>query len=183
MYEVIARPGDALLVESLKYEAYIRAYICRVLGLSKSAKSEILDELLQELQGRVVQITTPAARRGSGLKKLLLNMARDLLAEVAAALKTNEAAGASGTDVSGSIGSRAHIEVSEHQALCSLVAKVQDLPDLTRRAFTLRKVYGCTAAEVAKRMGLTQEAVEKHLAAAVRAVASAEFEEQPSRPI
>jgi DNA-directed RNA polymerase specialized sigma24 family protein len=183
MYEVIARPGDALLVESLKYEACVRAYICRVLGLSESAKSELLDELLQELQGRVVQMTTPAARRGSGLKKLLLSMARDLLAEVAVALKTSEAPGASDRGTAASMDSLAHIQVSEHQALCSVVAKVQDLPDLTRRAFTLRKVYGYTAAEISERMGLTQEAVEKHLAASVRAVASAEFEEQPSRPI
>jgi DNA-directed RNA polymerase specialized sigma24 family protein len=185
MDEVIARPGDVLLMESLKYEPCVRAYIRGLLGLSGCAKSELLDDLLLELQGRVVQMTTPPARRGSGLKKLLLKMTQDLLAEVwssnqvTATLQTDKVADGSDRGAR-SVDVLSDIEVSEHRALCSVVAKVQDLPDLTRWAFTLRKVYGFTAAEIAERLNLTEGAVEQHLVASARAVASAAFEEQPS---
>lgn len=52
------------------------------------------------------------------------------------------------------------------------LALVQSLPAVTRRAVTLRFVYGLSQAEIATRLNLAPEEVVTHLAGVLRAVAA-----------
>jgi len=54
------------------------------------------------------------------------------------------------------------------------LALVQSLPETTRRAVTLRFVYGFTQAEIAARLDLTPAEVVEHLARAVRVFSAEE---------
>ena len=51
-----------------------------------------------------------------------------------------------------------------------LIVAVQDLPPQAGRAFRLHKLQGLSQAETAQAMGLSVKAVEKHVAAALRAL-------------
>jgi RNA polymerase sigma factor (sigma-70 family) len=52
-----------------------------------------------------------------------------------------------------------------------VVKRIQDLPDLTRQVVTLRKTYGYTQDEIAKRLKITPEQVMQEIGKAVRAFA------------
>ena len=45
---------------------------------------------------------------------------------------------------------------------------VRALPVQCRRAFVLKKVYGCSQKEIARKMGLSESTVEKHIASGIR---------------
>jgi RNA polymerase sigma-70 factor (ECF subfamily) len=62
--------------------------------------------------------------------------------------------------------------VASAQRLRQLVAAVADLPPQAGRAFRLHKLEGLSHAETARVMGLSVKAVEKHVSAAVRALAA-----------
>jgi RNA polymerase sigma-70 factor (ECF subfamily) len=62
--------------------------------------------------------------------------------------------------------------VASAQRLAQLVAAVADLPPQAGRAFRLHKLEGLSHAETARVMGLSVKAVEKHVSAAVRALAA-----------
>ena len=56
------------------------------------------------------------------------------------------------------------------QRLRQLIEAVADLPPQMRRAFTLHKLEGLSHAETARAMGLSVKSVEKHVAAALKAL-------------
>jgi RNA polymerase sigma-70 factor (ECF subfamily) len=62
--------------------------------------------------------------------------------------------------------------VASAQRLRQLVAAVDQLPPQAGRAFRLHKLEGLSHAETARVMGLSVKAVEKHVSAAVRALAA-----------
>jgi Sigma-70, region 4 len=70
-------------------------------------------------------------------------------------------------------------EVDSHD-LTRLTAGVATLPAVTRQVFTLRKVYGLRAAEIAHALELSDAAVEQHLITAARACARALFDPSAS---
>lgn len=56
----------------------------------------------------------------------------------------------------------AHLEANQRfMAFCRAVG---GLPEHSRRAFVLKKVYGLSQAEIAERLGMTPEEVERHIA-------------------
>jgi RNA polymerase sigma-70 factor (ECF subfamily) len=56
----------------------------------------------------------------------------------------------------------AHLEANQRfMAFCRAVG---GLPEHSRRAFVLKKVYGLSQAEIAERLGITAEEVERHIA-------------------
>lgn len=57
---------------------------------------------------------------------------------------------------------------------------VHQLPDQCRRVFILRKVYGFSQREIAAELGISQSAVEKHVARGLRQIHSA-FSSGPSQ--
>jgi len=54
------------------------------------------------------------------------------------------------------------------EELQRLAQAVEQLPEQCRRVFTLRKVYGYSQKEIAQRLGITENTVEKHVAKGVR---------------
>lgn len=58
--------------------------------------------------------------------------------------------------------------VAGHQELRRLAAQIADLPDRCREAFILRKVHGLSQREIAERMAISENTVEKHIGKALR---------------
>lgn len=54
------------------------------------------------------------------------------------------------------------------EELQRLARAVEQLPEQCRRVFTLRKVYGYSQKEIAQRLGIAENTVEKHVAKGVR---------------
>jgi DNA-directed RNA polymerase specialized sigma24 family protein len=61
-----------------------------------------------------------------------------------------------------------------------LVARVATWPAPMRQVFTLRKVYGLAPPQIARRLGLTDAQVERHLIAAALAVSGLDSAPDPS---
>ena len=62
--------------------------------------------------------------------------------------------------------------LTAHEELDQLRAAIERLPGQCRAVFVLRKVEGLSQAETAKRLGLAQSTVEKHVARGMRLVAA-----------
>lgn len=56
----------------------------------------------------------------------------------------------------------------DRDELRRLADAIAAMPDRTRQAFTLRRVHGLSQREIAKRMGLSESTVEKHIARGIR---------------
>lgn len=59
-------------------------------------------------------------------------------------------------------------EASRQQQLQMLQRALAELPEACRRAFVLRKVEGCSHAEIAELMGISRDMVEKHIVNAMK---------------
>lgn len=53
--------------------------------------------------------------------------------------------------------------VARHQELALMTEAIQSLPDRCRQVFTLRKVYGLSQKEIARRLGLSENTVSAQL--------------------
>jgi RNA polymerase sigma-70 factor (ECF subfamily) len=58
--------------------------------------------------------------------------------------------------------------VSQQQELDLLRNMLQELPELTRHAFILKRIEGLSHAEIAKRLGISERNSERHVVAAMR---------------
>lgn len=63
-------------------------------------------------------------------------------------------------------------ELSAHEELTRLKDAIEHLPPACRKAFVLRKIEGLSQKEVADRLGVSQSAVEKHVARGIRLCAA-----------
>jgi RNA polymerase sigma factor (sigma-70 family) len=70
--------------------------------------------------------------------------------------------------------------VSARQELRQLQAALDRLPPRCREVVMLRKIHGLPQREVAQRMGITEDTVERQVSKGVRALAAALFGEQPA---
>jgi RNA polymerase sigma-70 factor (ECF subfamily) len=61
--------------------------------------------------------------------------------------------------------------VASRQRLARLIELVRKMPDQRRRVFTLHKLDGLSYGDVARRLGISRSAVEKHMMAALRQIA------------
>lgn len=60
-----------------------------------------------------------------------------------------------------------------HQQLRATLALIQALPDKCRQAFLLRRVEGLSQRQIAQRMGVSENTVEKHIGKGIRLLAEA----------
>lgn len=63
-------------------------------------------------------------------------------------------------------------ELSAHEELTRLKDAIEHLPPACRKAFVLRKIEGLSQKETADRLGVSQSAVEKHVARGIRLCAA-----------
>lgn len=66
----------------------------------------------------------------------------------------------------------AETRLTAHEELDQLRAAIERLPGQCRAVFVLRKVEGVSQAETARRLGLAQSTVEKHVARGMRMIAA-----------
>lgn len=59
-------------------------------------------------------------------------------------------------------------QASQAQQLGLLTRALDELPAVCRQAFLLRKMEGCSHAEIAERMGISRDMVEKHIVNAMK---------------
>lgn len=177
----MAEPGEKYLREALESEGLLRAYLFRIVRNMAD-----VDELLQETYARL--LVAPSAEREEvrSVRALILTIARNVAVDwlrhrdvVPMSLMSDLAA----LDV---LDENARVEeiVNAHQELALLAECVAELPERCRQAFTLRRVYGLTQAEIAERLGITEGTVEQLVARAVRRCAEHLFarETEADRP-
>ena len=168
----MAGSGDQYVREALESEGVLRAYLIRIVRNIAD-----VDDLLQETYARL--LVAPPAERSEvrSVRALALTIARNVAFDwlrhrdvVSMKLMSDLTA----LDV---LDESAKVEeiVNEHQELALLVECVAELPERCRQAFTLRRIYGLSQAEIAERLGISEGGVEQLIASAVRRCAESLF--------
>jgi RNA polymerase sigma factor (sigma-70 family) len=162
---------DVLLAVYLERRANLVRFFA-----ARTASQAAAEDLAQELYLKIVSRPDPSAAENPAA--LLYRMAVNLLldrarAETRSAARDGDWRSAHRTAVAG-------VEVADEppadevtasrQRLRQLVEAVERLPPQMRRAFTLHKLQGLSQAEAARAMGISLKSVEKHVAAALKAL-------------
>ena len=165
--------ADPLLAEYLRRRGNIVRFLAARAG-SLAAAVELAQELCLKLAGRdrTAEIGNPSA--------LLYRMALNLMLDRARGESRMAARDGAWRQVSGSeLGGvdianepPADEAAASAQRLRQLVASVGELAPQMGRAFRLHKLEGLSHAETARAMGLSVKAVEKHVSAALKALAA-----------
>ncbi len=163
MEQINWQRGERWLTQVFEFEPLLRAELARASAAaaalaktpyveSKAAPSEsALDELLCDTYARILTAASEADFMPPCLKSFALKVAREV---------------AGVPDPDGAVQSAA----AELERLASIV---RGLPEVTRRVFTLRKVYECPQEEIATRLKLPLVEVEMHLIAGAKACSRA----------
>ena len=165
--------ADPLLAEYLRRRGNIVRFLAARAG-SLAAAEDLAQELYLKLAGRdrTAEIGNPSA--------LLYRMALNLMLDRARGESRMAARDGAWRQVSGSeLGGvdianepPADEAAASAQRLRQLVAAVGELAPQMGRAFRLHKLEGLSHAETARAMGLSVKAVEKHVSAALKALAA-----------
>ncbi len=149
----------------LVHEAQLRRYLRRFLkGRSDIADGiqETYARLLGLSDGALVGIRQPHAFLFAAARNVALEWMRrermifdDLMAETGAARVLDD-------------GPSAYEQLSAGQELSLLARAIASLPERCRQVLTLRKLYGLSQKEIASRLGISENTVEKHVANGVR---------------
>src|ERR1700722_6415451 len=166
------RRDEAVLLEALNSEGILRACLYRYVRNPAD-----VDELLQETYARLLTAAAAPGAEVRSVRGLALTIARnvaldwlrhrdvvpmDLVSDLATLDVLDESA-------------QVEEIVNAHQELTLLAECVAELPERSRQAFTLRRVYGLSQKEIAKRLKTSEGTVEQLLARAVRRCADALF--------
>lgn len=163
---------DPYLREALESEGLLRAYLFRfVRNLAD------VDELLQETYARLLTAAPDEAARVRSVRAFALRVARNVALDCLrhrAVIPMSLVSDMAALDV---LDESAQVEeiVNAHQELALLAECVAELPDRCRQAFTLRRIYGLSQAQIAASLGITEGTVEQLLARAIRRCADRLF--------
>ena len=165
----MGNPGDRYLLEALKSEGVLRAYLFRYVRNPAD-----VDELLQETYARLLTAQGSEVR---SVRALALTIARNVALDWLRhrdVVPIDLVSDLTSLDV---LDEKAQVDeiVNSHQELALLADVIAELPKRSRRAFTLRRVYGLSQREIAQRLGISEKTVEQMLARAVRRCAEALF--------
>jgi RNA polymerase sigma-70 factor (ECF subfamily) len=158
-----APDADWFAAEVQPHEAALRAFLHAHFPVLTD-----VDDLVQETFARVLRArhNGPIASTRGLLFAIARNLALDAMRrrEVVSFEPIPEEAGSSvfmdGTDVAET--------VSKQQEFELLTEAIQSLPDGCRRVFTLRAVYGLSQREIAARLGISENTVEKQISKGIR---------------
>ncbi len=168
---VAADSDDPLLALYLARRSNLVRFLAARAG-SIAAAEDLIQELYIKLAGRerIEDVGNPTALLYRMALNLMLDRARG---ETRAAVRDTAWRQAVRTEIGG-------VDIAEEppadeaaaaaQRMRALIAAVQDLPPQAGRAFRLHKLEGFSQAQTAQTMGLSVKAVEKHVAAALKAL-------------
>ena len=130
-----------------------------------------IEDIVQETYVRVCQverkdkITEPR----SFLFKIAHNLALDHVKRAQSRLVVSvEETGESGFGEAERSADETFAQVASNEEFSHFCEAVRRLPVQCRRAFVLKKVYGCSQREIAREMNLSESTVEKHIAQGIK---------------
>ncbi len=153
--------AQQILVHERQLRTYLRRYLKGRSDVSDGIQ-ETYARLLSLSDGALVGIRHPHAFLFAAARNIALEwmrrermIFRDLMAETGAARVLDE-------------GPSAYEQLSARQELNLLARAIASLPERCREVLTLRKLYGLSQKEIASRLGISENTVEKHAANGVR---------------
>jgi len=146
----------------IRYYQELTAFLSRTLG-DRHAAADLTQETFLRLLDRKAEERIEQPR--AFLFKTAVNLSIDLRRR--ARIRRNEDLEA--LDREGCLDERCpQTEAIQQQQLLMLRRALAQLPENCREAFLLRKVEGCSHAEIAERLGISRDMVEKHIVNAMR---------------
>ena len=130
-----------------------------------------IEDIVQETYVRVCQIEGKDTIREprSFLFKTARNLALDHVKRAESRLAVSvEDIGDSEIGASDLTVDETFDRVASDQEFCQFCDAVRHLPVQCRRAFVLKKVYGCSQREIAREMNISESTVEKHIAQGIK---------------
>ncbi len=153
----------------LVHEGRLRAYLRRFLR----APSDVADGI-QETYARLLSLRDHELRAIRSPHAFLFTAARNLALEWSRRERLNFCELLPETGVSSVLDASpsAYEQLGAHQELELLGRAIARLPERCREVLILRKLYGLSQKEIAARLGITENTVEKHAANGVRLCAA-----------
>jgi RNA polymerase sigma-70 factor (ECF subfamily) len=161
-----------LAKEILVHERALRAYLQRFFQNVAD-----VDDVIQETYARLLSLDNHAAAAVRDWHAFLFTTARNV------ALDRLRKARIVSLDALAEMGSLDVLDetpsadegLNARQELTLLLETIASLPDRCRQALTLRKLYGLSQREIARRLDISESTVEKHVAYGVRLCAERMF--------
>jgi RNA polymerase sigma-70 factor (ECF subfamily) len=130
-----------------------------------------IEDIVQETYVRVCQIerTDKIRKPRSFLFKTAQNLALDHVKRAESRLTVNiEDIGEANFGEVEQLVDETFDRVATNEEFCQFCDAVRHLPVQCRRAFVLKKVYGCSQHEIAREMNISESTVEKHIAQGIK---------------
>lgn len=166
----MAKNEERYLVQALKFEGVLRALLYRY-----ARNNSDVEELLQETYARLLTAGASGEPEIRSVRAFALTVARNVAFDWLRHKQVIPIELVADIEAMNILDERDQIDaiVNSHQELMMLVSAVQQLPERCRQVFTLRKVYGYSQKEIAKRMNISENTVEQQLIKAARHCAQA----------
>ena len=156
-------------------EKITEAFVAARASLSRVAVSIVppkeVEDIVQETYVRVCQVQNTGRIRSpkSFMLRTVRNLALDFVKRSESRLSDSydEQPGAQPGEF-GALRDATLEQVSSDQRFSAFAEAVRCLPVQCRRAFVLKKVYGCSQKEIAQELQISQSTVEKHISTGIK---------------
>lgn len=150
---------DSALIESYeRHRSQLIAFVAAKVGCAASAADIVQDTYLRLVQRSAIE---PVANPQAFVYRVAHNLALDHLRQVSARGRTVDSGPL--PEDTGSKEPSAETRLIDRQRLARLNAAIAELPPRCQAVFVLRKVEGLDQAEIAARLRISRNMVEKHL--------------------
>jgi RNA polymerase sigma factor (sigma-70 family) len=159
------REEDDYVDEILRLEKPLRAFLHRF-----APQSADLDDLLQETYSHLFRLSPERRRAVQNLHAFVIASARNVAMDW---IRHRQVVSIESLDDLGSlplIDAAAELDeiVHTHQQLTRIAEGIGRLPERCRQVFTLRRIYGLSQKEIARKFGISEGAVEQLLIRSMR---------------
>jgi len=161
-------PGNGPIKE---FYLQIRSNLARDSVVRRLVPPHEVEDIVQETYVRLCQvneeteITNPQSYLVKTVRNLALDYAKRASSRLNVPLEEEEELAFLGGRT---LRDETFAQVTSDEEFSQFCEAVRQLPVQCRRVFVLKRVYGYSQKEIAKELGITQSAVEKHVALAVR---------------
>jgi len=172
------RKEDRFMFEAVQFEGLLRSFLYQF-----TRNLADVDELLNETYTRLlIAGRDPNRPVPPSIKAFALTIARNLALDRIRRRKVVPIELVADLEELNLLDESAQVDeiVNAEQELKLLGAIVEKMPPRQRQAFTLRKVYGYSAQEIADRLRISTDTVNTHLANASRQLAQHIFDHPPN---